>query len=117
MAPTPDPRDAVMARAIEKTRGQVEQIIAEARERQCFVYKGHADVRSHIITLHFTSLIAGDQFSRTINCFPLFEAEGVEFELGDALTIMGEVDSLVLNSGEFQEYRVAKSIRGARESA
>ena len=69
MAPTPDPRDAVMARAIEKTRGHVEQIIAEARERQCFVYKGHADVRSHIITLHFTNLIAGDQFSRVINCF------------------------------------------------
>jgi len=105
-----------MARAIEQTRMEVEQIITEARNRQCFVYKGHADVRSHIITLHFSN-IAGDKFSRTINCFSIFENQGVEFELGDALTIMGEVDELVLSSGKFQEYRIAKSIRGDRQTA
>ena len=116
MAPTPDRRDAAMARAIDQTRERVERIIVEARQRKCFLYKAHVDERSHIINLHFRS---GErkQFSQIIDSFSCFDAEGVEFELGDALTIMGEVDALVLGSGEFQEYRAAKSIRGERNSA
>jgi hypothetical protein len=114
MAPTPDRRDAAMTRAIEQAREQAEQVIVEARQRNCFFYKARVDERSLILTLTFTNG-AEEKFSRS--CFSTFDAQKVEFEVGDAFTIMGEIDALVLSSQDFKEYRVAKSVPKDRKPA
>jgi hypothetical protein len=116
MAPTPDRRDAAMTRAIEQAREQAERVIVEARQRNCFFYKARVDERSLHLTLTFTN--GGEEkFRRSVDCFSAFDAEKVEFEVGDAFTIMGEIDALVLSSQDFKEYRVAKSVRKDRKTA
>jgi hypothetical protein len=116
MAPTPDRRDAAMTKAIEQAREQAERIIVEARQRSCFFYKARVDERSLRLTLTFTN--GGEEkFSRPVDCFSPFDAEKVEFEVGDAFMVMGEIDALVLSSQDFKEYRVAKSVRKDRKTA